>query len=444
MNPIPRALVALPICALTLLAGPARSDEPAPAPPPAGSEEAPSNEELARRIEVLSRELEARRLGDAADPAPLAGSTGKWGLGPAASKVYSKSSGLSIGGYGESLYQNFDATREDGARSGKTNEWDYLRAVVYLGWKFDKTFVLNSEIEYEHASTGKGGEVSVEFLTLDAMLRDELNLRAGLLLAPVGLVNEMHEPTTSLGARRPDTESRILPSTWRANGVGVFGEAGPVAYKLYLTESLSAASFNAANGIRGGRQNGARATADNLAVTGRVDLVSVPGLLAGVSFFSGESGKDLVADGESFGARTTTFDVHADWRFRGLWLRGVFARVSIDDAALLNRSLGLTGARSIGERQEGYYLSAGYEILSRLAPGTQMALTPFVRWEKTDTQKEVPAGWTRDGANERKAWTVGLDFKPIPQLALKVDWQDYEDAAGTGVPQWNVALAYLF
>ena len=149
-----------------------------PAPPPAGAEQVPTNEELARRIEVLSRELEARRLGDAADPAPPAGATGKWGLGPAASKVYAKSSGLSIGGYGESLYQNFDATREDGARSGKTNEWDYLRAVVYLGWKFDRTFVLNSEIEYEHASTGKGGEVSVEFLTLDAMLRDELNLRA--------------------------------------------------------------------------------------------------------------------------------------------------------------------------------------------------------------------------------------------------------------------------
>jgi hypothetical protein len=119
MNPTSRALFALPICALTLIAGPARSDEPAPAPPQAGSAEAPSNEELARRIEVLARELEARRLGDASDPAPPAGATGKWGLGPAASKVYAKSSGLSIGGYGESLYQNFDATREDGARSGR-------------------------------------------------------------------------------------------------------------------------------------------------------------------------------------------------------------------------------------------------------------------------------------------------------------------------------------
>lgn len=444
MNQAWRALLALPVCAVTILAGPARSDDSPKAAPTTDPAQAPTNEELARRIEVLARELEARKLGDDFDPAPPAGTTGKWGLGPAASKVYGKSSGLSIGGYGESLYQNFDATRENGTPAGKTNEWDIVRAVVYLGWKFDRTFVLNTEIEYEHASTGKGGEVSVEFATLDAMLRDEVNLRAGLVLVPVGFVNEMHEPTTYLGARRPDTENRILPSTWRANGIGAFGEAGPIAYKLYLTESLNAAVFNASNGIRGGRQSGARATADNLAFTGRVDLVSVPGLLAGASFFSGESGKDLVAAGQSFGARTTAWDLHADWRLGGLWLRGVLARVTVDDVALLNQSLGLTGNRSIGETQEGYYLSAGYEVLARFAPGSSMALTPFVRYERTDTQKEVPAGWTRDGANDRKAWTIGLDFKPIPQLAVKVDWQDYTDAAHTGVPQWNVALAYLF
>jgi hypothetical protein len=438
-----RARFALPVCALTLLAGPARADEPTNTVS-AASEQSPSNEELARRIEVLARELETRKLGDASDPAPPAGPKGKWGLGPAASKVYAKSSGLSIGGYGESLYQNLDATRQDGAPSGKSNEWDYLRAVVYLGWKFDRTFVLNTEIEYEHASTGKGGEVSVEFATLDALLRDELNLRAGLVLVPMGFVNEMHEPTTYLGARRPDTESRILPSTWRANGLGVFGEAGPVAYKLYLTESLNASAFSAANGIRGGRQNGARATADNLAMSGRVDLVSVPGLLAGASFFTGESGKDLAVAGQSFGARTTAWDLHADWRFRGLWLRGVFARVTVDDVALLNSSLGLAGNRSIGETQEGYYLSAGYELLSRFVSGTSMALTPFLRYERTDTQKDVPSGFARDGSNDRKAWTVGVDFKPIPQLAVKVDWQDYRDAARTGVSQWNVALAYLF
>lgn len=439
-----RARLALPLTALTFLVGSASADEPAKAAPPAAAgESAPSNEELARRIDALTRELEVRKLAGVSDPA-AAGSEGKWGLGPAASKVYGRSSGLSVGGYGESLYQNFDSKREDGQPSGRTNEWDYLRAVLYVGWKFDRTFVLNSEIEYEHSSTGKGGEVSVEFATLDAMLRDEVNLRAGLVLVPMGIVNEMHEPPTYLGARRTDTETRIIPTTWRANGVGVFGEAGPVAYKLYVTEGLDAASFTAANGIRGGRQSGARATADNVSFSGRADLVSVPGLLVGAAFFTGESGKDLSVDGQSFGARTTAWDLHADLRLGGLALRGMYARVRIEDVDLLNCFLGLTGSKSVGEEQEGYYLSAGYELLSRLSPGTSMALTPFVRYERTDTQEEVPAGYARDGANDREAWTLGIDYKPIPNIALKVDWQGYSNAAGTGVPQWNVALSYLF
>ena len=122
----------------------------------------------------------------------------------------------------------------------------------------------------------------------------------------------------------------------------------------------------------------------------------------------------------------------------------MYARVRIEDVDLLNRFLGLTGSKSVGEEQEGYYLSAGYELLSRLSPGTSMALTPFVRYERTDTQEEVPAGYARDGANDREAWTLGIDYKPIPNIALKVDWQGYSNAAGTGVPQWNVALSYLF
>ena len=255
MNPTWRALFALPVCALTLLAGPARSDEPPNAAPPAAS--APSPYERGARAadrgpgpraggpkarrRLRSGAPRRRRPGSGASARPPRRSTG--------SRPDSRSAATAS----RSTRTSTRPARTARA-SGKTNEWDYLRAVVYLGWKFDRTFVLNTEIEYEHASTGKGGEVSVEFATLDAMLRDEVNLRAGLVLVPVGFVNEMHEPTTYLGARRPDTENRILPSTWRANGIGAFGEAGPVAYKLYLTESLNASSFTAANGIRGGRQ----------------------------------------------------------------------------------------------------------------------------------------------------------------------------------------------
>lgn len=440
-----------------LLAAPLRARAEEPPKPAEASTAAPTNEELARRIEALTQELEALKLGEVAAPAekPPA-DAGKpkeatppekasvFGLGPGASKVYRVKSGLSIGGYGESVYQNFDGKTDSGSASGKTNEWDYLRAVLYVGWKFSPKFVLNTEVEYEHGSTGKGGEVSVEFATLDWLARKEVAVRAGLVLAPVGLVNEMHEPPTFLGARRPDVESAVLPSTWRMGGLGALGEVGPLAYKLYVVESLYAKGFTASTGIRGGRQSGARAKADDLAVTGRLDLVSVPGLLAGVSVFTGDTGQDLSVGGVEVDARTTTLDVHAEYRIGGLWLRGLFATVSVDEADLVNQANGLTGNKSVGERIEGWYLQAGYDVGPLVTGKRSIGLTPFVRYEELDTQKEVPEGYARDGANDRRIWTLGLDFKPLPQIAVKVDYQDYRNAAGSGVDQWNVALGYLF
>lgn len=446
------------LAAVLLLAAPlgARAEEP-PKKDEKPAAAAPSNEELARRIEALTQELESLKLGEVAAPPEQPGSeAGKpkessaperssyFGLGPGASKVYRVKSGLSIGGYGESVYQNFDGKTDAGADSGKTNQWDYLRAVLYVGWKFSPKFVLNTEIEYEHGSTGEGGEVSVEFATLDWLARKELAVRAGMVLAPVGLLNEMHEPPTFLGARRPDVESAVLPTTWRMGGIGVLGEAGPIAYKLYLVESLDGKGFTASTGIRGGRQSGARAKADDLALTGRVDLVSVPGLLAGVSVFSGKTGQDLTVGGAEVDARTTTVDLHAEYRIGGLWLRGLWASVTVDDVALLNQANGFTGNRSIGERIGGWYLQAGYDVGPLVTGKRAIALTPFVRYEALDTQEEVPDGYARDGANDRKIWTFGLDFKPLPQISVKVDYQDYRNAAGSGVDQWNVALGYLF
>src|SRR5689334_14275732 len=105
------------------------------------------------------------------------------GMGPAASKVYFAPKGLSIGGYGEFVY---DHPVDHGAQSAS----DTLRAVVYAGYRFNDWIVFNSEIEFEHA----GGEVSVEFAYLDFHLRDWAQLRVGNLLVPIGFVNELHEP----------------------------------------------------------------------------------------------------------------------------------------------------------------------------------------------------------------------------------------------------------
>src|SRR5262245_38302629 len=55
--------------------------------------------ELERRIDLLAAELEKARTGGATEVE--VGIKGEPGFGPAASKVYKKAKGVSIGGYGE-------------------------------------------------------------------------------------------------------------------------------------------------------------------------------------------------------------------------------------------------------------------------------------------------------------------------------------------------------
>ncbi|MFY9549798.1 MAG: TonB-dependent receptor [Thermoanaerobaculia bacterium] len=420
--------------------------------------------EIERRIDVLAAEIEALKLGEAqgapaggvaaapavaaVEPAKLgAPSTAqRYGLGLSAAKVYGIRQGVSIGGYGEALYQNFAKNNQSGEPSQDTDQITLLRAVLYLGYKFDDHFVLNTEIEYANAVVGrdKGGEAEVEFAYVDYMHSRPFNARAGLVLIPMGLVNEQHEPTAFLGARRPDVESFILPTTWREIGGGLYGEAGPLSYRAYVVNGLNAAGYNAGEGILEGRQEGSEALAKDWAVTARLDYVGVPGLLVGASVFSGDSGQGRrTPSGQEIKGLTTVFDVHADWQWRGLWLRGLYARTSIGQAELINQANGFEGAASIGSRQEGWYLQAAFDVLS-LNPGSKMSLLPFVRYERYDTQAAVPVGYERNPANDNQELTLGLAFKPIDRLVLKADWQQRHNAASTGVNQWNAALGYIF
>ncbi len=396
--------------------------------------------EIERRIDLLAAEIERLKLGAAA---PVVGASVP-GLGPAASKVYRVADGLSIGGYGEMLYQSFDGSRDDGSRSGRSDRLDFLRAVVYFGYKWSDDWLFNSEIEFEHAQAGDGkkGEVAVEFAYVERRIRPELNVRAGLLLLPMGLVNELHEPTVFLGARRPEVERLILPTTWRENGLGLTGEAGPLAYRTYLVNGMDAAGFSA-SGLRSGRQGGSEALAEDLAWVGRLDWAATPGLLAGLSAYVGDSGQVLKDAAGAIGVGTRLVAGHLEWRARGFDLRGLWARADLDDVARLNRALGLAGNRSVGERLEGFYLQAGYDVGALLGSGRQ-SVTPFVRWESFDTQARVPAGFASNPANDVEILTLGLDWKPIGQVVFKVDWQDVDNTAGTGVDQLNLALGYVF
>jgi len=386
-------------------------------------------EELRRRLEAVLRQIEQMRLGE---EVVRADTTGLYGLAPAASKVYRVDRGVSIGGYGEILYENFASEREDGSPAGAEDQIDALRGIVYVGYKFSDELLFNSEIEVEHATTSGGtGSVSLEFAYLDYMLSEDVGVRAGLVLPPMGFVNELHEPPTFLGTERPLTESVIIPSTWRENGIGVFGASGDVEYRAYLINSFDAvgdgsspAGGFSAGGLRGGRQKGGKAAAEDLAGVGRIDWKGLPGLTLGTSLFLGETAQDapnpLAAEtgDPEIGARTLIWEGHAQYKARG------------------------TGSESIGERLVGGYVQAGYDVLRRVR--TEHQLLPYVRLEKVNTQDEVPTGFSADPANEQTVVSLGAAWKPVPGAILKADYQLRSNEAETGVDQFNVAVGYLF
>ncbi|MGC8917482.1 MAG: hypothetical protein ACP5NF_10955 [Thermoanaerobaculum sp.] len=393
--------------------------------------------ELERNLSVLAEELERLRLGElgeaVAKPKAL-------DLAPAAAKVYGAKPGVSVGGYGELLYQNFASRRDDGRPSGKVDTPDAYRAVLYAVYKFDDGWIFNSELEVEHAHTGKGGEVELESAYLDWLASPAANLRAGLVLVPLGLVNEIDEPTTFLPARRSETETRILPTTWLELGVGAFGDLGPLSYRTYVLTALDATKFSAA-GLRDGRQSGAKAKAESWAWVGRVDWTATPGFLAGIGAYFGEAGQNLTAvSGNKLDVPVRIVEGHVEWKPHRWTVRGVVAQADVDQAGDLNRRLGLGGSAGVARRLEGGYVEVAYDLL----PAEKKTLAPFFRYEAINTQKAMPRGFVANPANDQKVLTLGIAFQPLPQIIFKADVQNYRNDAGTGVNQWNLALGYVF
>ncbi len=405
---------------------------------PGGGSDAAQIEELRRRIDLLAAELEQLRSGEAPQVELTARRRESLGLAPSAAATYRRASdGVSLAGYGEMLLENFNSENESGARGAPTARLDFLRAILYAGYRFNDRFLFNSEIEVEHSN-----EISVEFAYIDYLASDHLTLRGGMILLPLGLVNEFHEPTVFTGAKRPETEQRILPTTWRENGAGILGSAGIVNFRAYVTNGLRGAGFSSA-GLRGGRQKGGKALAANLAFSGRIDVTPVSGIFGGVGFYNGGAGQEqVVLDGSRLDVGTTVVEVHGQAQLRGFDLRALFAQASVDQAGRASRALGLPTGSSIAETMQGGYFQAGYDVLSQFT--TPLALTPYARYERVDTQHRVSGGFVRDLSRDGVLKTLGVELKPIPNVAIKTDYQWIANQAGTGRNQFNVNLGYAF
>jgi len=389
-----------------------------------GVGQAASTEELERRLDLITAELQKMKNETAVTDQAY---SSDYGLGPAASKVYKLSKGLSIGGYGEAKYTNY--VQDQGSN---VDTADMVRLILYTGYKFTDKILLNSEIEFEHGKVegGKdGGEVAIEFANIDFLLDEKVNLRAGLMLMPVGITNELHEPTLFHGNDRPLVERQVIPATWRELGVGAFGQISEgLEYKLYLVNSLDASGFDS-KGIRGGRESGSKAKAEDFSLVARFDYEPTLGLNLGGSAYLGNAGQGQEFNGKQVDVFTQIYEVHGQYKVRGLELKALASRVEIDDTEQLN---------GVPERVAGWYSEVAYDLLPHIVTGTSQYLAPFVRYENIDYA----------GSNQDVELLVsGLSYKPIPNVVVKADYRNFNNF-GTGkadaADEVNLGIGFIF
>jgi hypothetical protein len=323
---------------------------------------------------------------------------------------------------------------------------DFHRFVLLITHRFSDRIRFVSELELEHAfveGLEPAGELELEQAYVDFLLSRRFNVRAGMMLVPVGIINERHEPPTYYGVERPFVDTVIVPTTWFEVGAGVHGELGRGwRYRAYVMSPLNAREFSAEEGIADGRQKGSNTNIGRPATTGRLEYVAVPGLTIGASFWTGRSGFEF----------RPRFDVpvklgEADVRYSRdrLELRGQFAQVAINNAGLLNDAMGRAVGvdPNVARALRGFYGEAGYRLISGASYGE---VGIFARYENFDTQFKMPAGYLPLKELDRDALVFGATYWPDPDIALKADYSGIRSKNSTirEPNTFNIGLGWWF
>ena len=347
-----------------------------------------------------------------------------------ADKLLTTDGKLLIGGYGEVHYnQPFSSsTRSNG-------QLDVHRVVMFLGYNFNKRTQFVTELEFEHVN-----EVAVEQAFLQYKINSSINLKAGLLLIPMGITNEYHEPVTFFGVERPLIDKTICPTTWNEIGFGFNGNilGASLKYEAYLVNGFNGydgkGNLNGNDGLRNGRHEGGVVFISSPNYTGKVEYYGIRGLNIGLSGYFGKTQSTLyngvdkhdqialsVADSSVVGISMVGLD--ARYSLNGLQLRGQLYYVGISNSNQYNSFTAQDNKlNDLGSSMMGYYVEAGYNIL-RLSNNTQNELTPFLRFEKYNTHNTIAGNISKNQAYAMNAITTGINYKLAKGVVIKADLQ---------------------
>lgn len=382
---------------------------------------------------------------------------------------------LTIGGYGEAtvthgFYSNNPYRYMYPDRFTASNGFsqvDLPHVVVMMGYDFGSGWTMGTEIEFEHGGVEaaievegdeaieveheieRGGEVYLEQFWLQKSWSKAANLRAGMIIVPIGLTNNRHEPDGFFTVFRQEAESTILPCTWHQIGLSFWGRTGDWRYEAQLLPGLNSRFFNNSGWIAGGSASPYEYTvANEPAGALRLDNYSLKGMRVGLSAYAGGTYNDAYPNSSSTNAvRGIAYVAALDFEFKSAH---VIARGNFDYGYLANAAnIGTSNKNSdnstfspyqhtfVGEQAWAFGHEVGFDVLSYGANAHGRQLFVFGRLDRFDSF--VPAAGQTDYLwADRTVYSLGINYRPIPQIIVKAQ-ASYAKMArkNDGTPEYN-------
>ncbi len=357
---------------------------------------------------------------------------------------------ITIGGYGQIDYNQ--PMNDTASANGKL---DVHRMVIFMGYKFNDRVQFVTEVEFEHIK-----EVYVEQAFINYKISTPFNFRAGLMLIPMGIINEYHEPTTFNGVERPNLDGKIVPTTWREIGAGFTGTLDGLSlkYQAYVVNGFlgydGGSKLRGSDGFRKGRQKGAESTISSPNFSTKVDFYGIKGLKIGAaaylgktqsSLFNGLPNNDtlgLAAQADSSVVGMNMFGLDVRYQYKALQLRGQVIKTAIANSQEYNL---FTGS-DLGSSMLGYYGEVGYDVLSIFNKDAKEKVILFGRYEFYDTHDATEGLLDQNSSYARTDITVGVTYKVSPGAAFKADYQIFDNKKKGNTPsnQINFGVGVWF
>jgi len=380
----------------------------------------------ALRTEIAALKAEVRHIEgerNSADATPTKASAPASADAAPVPQSAAAANATTLWGYGEMNYNHPTARAADA-------QADLRRAVIGFSHAFDEATHVYGELEWEHAvaSADDAGETEVEQLYIEHALAPAYGVRAGLMLVPLGLLNEHHEPTQYFGVERNFVETAIIPSTWREGGVAMYGNTDfGLSWNAGIGTGPDLGKWDPASGegrespLGSIHQELQLARARDPSLFAALNWTAIPGLNVGGGAFAGKIGQG--ADFAGKDARLLLGEVHARWQTGPFDFSALYARGTISDTQALNLTF-LGQPTPVPKEFWGGYAQGAWRALA----WGQSSLVPFLRYEAFNTgaqYAEQPQGLAAPPLPTERVWTAGVSYYLNPNVVFKADYRRF-------------------